>query len=58
MGCGKSTFSEDLLHDIPKLKIINCDYSENVIAEMKQRTEKLKINMEYRVVDLLQPLAQ
>ncbi|KRX03797.1 hypothetical protein PPERSA_04305 [Pseudocohnilembus persalinus] len=51
IGCGKSLFSEDM-YDEGFTNILNIDYSEQVIEDMKNRSQKLRPKLQYEVMDI------
>lgn len=63
VGCGKSKFAENILKGLPMfgLHFVNCDYSEQIIDEMKNRSLEQNLpqhKIDYQVVDLLKELPE
>lgn len=58
IGCGKSTFGEDVLFDYPQFNIINTDYSQQIIKDMIKRSLLMKTMCRYEVCDMFQPLSE
>lgn len=52
IGCGKSTFGEDILFDNPEFNIVNSDYSEEIIKDMIKRSLLMKTMCRYEVCDM------
>ena len=53
IGCGKSTFGEDIQLDYPKYLVINSDYSEEIVRDMIKRSLQMKTFCKYEICDML-----